>query len=59
MSSISGKVWASSLAAALVSIICWGASLAGVTVPIEVVGALTVIATFAAGYLKVDSQRAS
>lgn len=55
--SISSKVWASTLAAAAVTIICWCASLAGVDVPVEVAGALTVIATFVAGYLRVDPAR--
>ena len=56
-STVSAKVWASTLAAAAVTIICWAASLAGVSVPVEVAGALTVIATFLAGYLKVDPER--
>lgn len=55
--SISSKVWASTLAAAAVTIICWAASLTGVDVPVEVAGALTVIATFVAGYLRVDPAR--
>lgn len=58
-SNVSKKVWASTLAAAAVTIICWAASLAGVDVPVEVAGALTVIATFVAGYLKVDPDRAA
>lgn len=58
-STISSKVWASTLAAAAVTIVCWAASLAGVSVPVEVAGALTVIATFVAGYLKVDPDRAA
>lgn len=57
MSSISPKVIASSLASAVVCLICWGASLAGVEVPVEVAGALTVIVTFLAGYLKTDPAR--
>lgn len=56
--SVSPKIIAATLAAACVSLACWGASLAGVSVPVEVVGALTVIATFAAGYLKIDPARA-
>ena len=56
--SVSPKIIAATLAAACVSLVCWGASLAGVSVPVEVVGALTVIATFAAGYLKIDPARA-
>lgn len=58
-STVSSKVWASTLAAAIVTIAAWGASLVGVTLPPEVQGALTVIVVFVAGYLKVDPDRAA
>jgi energy-converting hydrogenase Eha subunit B len=57
MSSISPKVLAGTLAAASVTIIVWIASTAGVNVPVEVAGALTVIVTFLAGYIKTDPAR--
>jgi hypothetical protein len=57
VSNLSPKVVASTLAAAAVTIICWAASLVGIIVPAEVAGALTVIATFLAGYLKIDDRR--
>jgi hypothetical protein len=57
VSNLSPKVVASTLAAAAVTIICWAASLVGIIVPAEVAGALTVIATFLAVYLKIDDRR--
>lgn len=57
MSNISPKVLAGTLAAALVTIIVWAASAAGVTIPTEVQGAITTILVFAAGYLKLDPKR--
>jgi len=59
MSSVSPKVVAGTLAAALVTIIVWIATAAGVNVPVEVQGAITTILVFAAGYLKLDPKRAS
>lgn len=57
MSSISPKVYASTLAAAIVTILVWIASSAGIDVPSAVIVAVTTIVTFAAGYLKLDSKR--
>lgn len=57
MSNVSPKVIAGTLAAAIVTIIVWIAAAAGVTVPVEVQGAITTILVFAAGYLKLDSKR--
>lgn len=46
------KVAAASLAAALVQVLVWlNKTLDGPDIPIEVVGALTVVASFAVGYL--------
>lgn len=55
--SISPKVIAGTLAAAIVTIIVWIASAAGVDVPVEVQGAITTILVFVAGYLKLDPNR--
>lgn len=57
MSSISNKVAASTLAAAVVTILVWCASLAGIEVPELVQGALITILVFAAGYLTTDPRR--
>jgi Flp pilus assembly protein protease CpaA len=57
MSSISNKVVASTIAAALVTIIVWGASLAGLDIPEVVQGALITIIVAAAGYLVTDPRR--
>jgi Flp pilus assembly protein protease CpaA len=57
MSSISNKVVASTIAAALVTIIVWGASLAGLEIPEVVQGALITIIVAAAGYLVTDPRR--
>ena len=57
MSNISPKVTAATIAAALVTIIVWVASAAGVTVPLEVQGAVTTILVFVAGYLVTDPRR--
>jgi len=58
MSTISPKVTAATLAAAIVGLVAWGVqAFAGINLPVEVVSALTVIVTFLAGYLKVDPQR--
>ena len=55
--SISPKVTAATIAAALVTIIVWVASAAGVTVPLEVQGAVTTILVAIAGYLITDPRR--
>lgn len=57
MHNVSPKVLASTLAAALVTILVWAASAAGVDVPTEVQGAITTILVFVAGYLKLDAAR--
>jgi Flp pilus assembly protein protease CpaA len=57
MSSISNKVVASTVAAAGVTIIVWGASLAGLDIPEVVQGALITIIVAAAGYLVTDPRR--
>jgi type IV secretory pathway VirB2 component (pilin) len=57
MSNISPKVTAATIAAALVTIIVWVASAAGVTVPLEVQGAVTTILVAIAGYLVTDPRR--
>ena len=57
MSSISNKVVASTVAAALVTIIVWGASLAGLDIPEVVQGALITIIVAIAGYLVTDPRR--
>ena len=57
MGNISPKVTAATIAAALVTIIVWVASAAGVTVPLEVQGAVTTILVFVAGYLVTDPRR--
>jgi len=57
MSSVSPKVIAGTLAAAIVTIIVWAASAAGISVPVEVQGAVTTILVFVAGYLKLDAAR--
>lgn len=58
MKTISSKVVASTLAAAIVTILVWIATSAGVDVPVEVQGAVTTILVFVAGYLKLDTRRA-
>ena len=57
MSSISNKVVASTVAAALVTIIVWGASLAGLDIPEVVQGALITIIVVIAGYVVTDPRR--
>jgi len=59
MSTISPKVQAAALAAALTTCLIWGAGLAGVDVPTVVQGAITTILVFAAGYFKVDARRSA
>jgi len=57
--SVSPKVVAATLAAAVVTILVWVATSAGVSVPVEVQGAITTIIVFAAGYLKLDAKRSA
>lgn len=54
---ISPKVTAATLAAALVTIIAWIASMLGTTLPVEVQGAITTILVLAAGYFVTDPRR--
>lgn len=54
---ISPKVTAAALAAAIVTIIVWGASLAGVEVPTVVQGAIITILVGFAGYVVKDPAR--
>ena len=54
---ISPKVTAATIAAAIVTLIVWGASLAGVTIPVEAQGALTTLLVFAAGFAVRDPRR--
>ena len=54
---ISPKVTAAALAAALTTIICWIASLAGVEIPTVVQGAIITILVAAAGYVVRDPAR--
>jgi putative effector of murein hydrolase LrgA (UPF0299 family) len=55
--SVSPKVIASTLVAALLTIGLWIASSFGISVPVEVQGAVTTILVFVAGYLKLDAAR--
>lgn len=57
MRSVSPKVTAAAVAAAIVTCLVWVASAAGVDVPLEVQGAVTTILVFAAGYLVTDPRR--
>lgn len=54
---ISPKVTAATIAAALVTILVWVASLAGVDVPAEAQGAITVLLVAVIGYLVPDPAR--
>lgn len=54
---ISPKVTAATLAAAIVTILVWGANVAGVEVPSEVQGAVTTILVAVAGYFAPDPTR--
>lgn len=58
MKNVSPKVIAATLAAAIVTILVWIANAAGISVPVEVQGAVTTILVFVAGYLKLDPSRA-
>jgi hypothetical protein len=57
MSNISPKVTAAAVAAALVTIIVWGAGMIGLDIPEVVQGALITIIVAAAGYLVTDPRR--
>jgi uncharacterized membrane protein len=57
MGNISNKVTAATLASAIVAILVWIASAAGVDVPLEVQGAVTTILVFIAGYVVTDPRR--
>lgn len=57
MRSVSPKVTAAAVAAAIVTCLVWVASAAGVDVPLEVQGAVTTILVFVAGYLVTDPRR--
>jgi type IV secretory pathway VirB2 component (pilin) len=54
---ISPKVTAATIAAALVTVIVWVAAAAGVSVPLEVQGAVTTILVAVAGYFVTDPRR--
>lgn len=54
---ISNKVTAATIAAAVVTILVWLASLADVHIPSEVQGAATVVLVAAAGYVVTDPAR--
>jgi type IV secretory pathway VirB2 component (pilin) len=54
---ISPKVTAATIAAALVTVIVWVAAAAGVSVPLEVQGAVTTILVAVAGYFVPDPRR--
>lgn len=57
-STISPKVTASALAAAVLSVLVWLLQeFADVTLPVEVQGALMIIGVFVAGYLARDPKR--
>ena len=57
MGSISPKVTAAAVVAAVVTCLVWVASAAGIDVPLEVQGAITTILVFVAGYLVTDPRR--
>lgn len=59
MSKINPKVTASVAAAAVTTVVCWVASLAGLDVPAEVQGAVTTILVFAAGWATSDGKHAA
>lgn len=54
---ISPKVTAATIAAAVVTLVVWAASVAGVEIPTEAQGALTTILVAVAGYLMPDPAR--
>jgi hypothetical protein len=51
MEKINPKVTAAAAAAAATTVLCWGVGLAGLDVPGEVQGAVTVLLVFGAGWL--------
>jgi len=57
MGTISPKVTAATLAAAIVTLVVWLASLAGVTIPEVAQGAIITILVALAGYLVTDPRR--
>jgi hypothetical protein len=57
MGSISPKVTAATLAAAIVTLVVWLASLAGVDIPEVAQGAIVTILVAIAGYLVTDPRR--
>jgi hypothetical protein len=57
MKNVSPKVAAATLAAALVTLIVWIASMLGVSIPTEAQGAITIILVALAGYFKTDPSR--
>lgn len=57
MRSVSPKVTAAAVAAAIVTCLVWVASAAGIDVPLEVQGAVTTILVFVAGYFVSDPRR--
>lgn len=59
MRSVSSKVWAGTIAAAVATILVAILRGVGVDVSAEVQGAITTILVFVAGYLKIDPERAS
>ncbi len=57
MGNISPKVTAATLAAAIVTLVVWLASLAGVDIPEVAQGAIVTILVALAGYLATDPRR--
>jgi hypothetical protein len=57
MGTISPKVTAATLAAAIVTLVVWLASLAGITIPEVAQGAIVTILVAIAGYLVTDPRR--
>jgi len=57
MGTISPKVTAATLAAAIVTLVVWFASLAGVTIPEVAQGAIITILVALAGYVVTDPRR--
>jgi hypothetical protein len=57
MGTISPKVTAATLAAAIVTLVVWLASIAGITIPEVAQGAIVTILVAIAGYLVTDPRR--
>lgn len=53
--SVNPKVTAAAAAAAAVTVAAWVASMFGLGIPNEVQGSITVLAVFAAGWIKKDT----